>query len=77
MLSSRGSRIASRNLNEEFDAVAVESWKRALIRKLDDLSRKPVRISNGRRSRTVIQLKRSWRTAAEKPRRYICMSLML
>ena len=77
ILSRRGSRIASRNLNEDFVSVVAESWKRALTRKLDDLSRKLVRISNGRRNNTVIQLKRSWRTAAEKPRRYICMSLML
>ena len=77
ILSRRGSRIASRNLNEELVAVVVESWKRALIRKLDDLSRKLVKISNGRRTKTVIQLKRSWRTAAEKPSLYICMSLML
>ena len=77
ILSRKGSRIASRNLNEVFVSVVVESWKRALTRKLDDLSRKLVSISNGRRTKTVIQLKRSWRTAAEKPRRYICLSLML
>ena len=75
ILSRSGSRIASRNLKSL--AVVVESGKRAAIRNCDDFSRKLVRISRGRRTKTVIQLKRSWRTAAEKPRRYICMSLML
>ena len=76
ILSRIGSRIVSRNLKETPPPVLVES-KRAPMRKLDKVSRNPVRISSGKRTRTVTQLKMSCRMAAAKPRRYICMSLML